>query len=536
MERKNMDKLLLANLPDSVIQQLRDSGGDFDVITNGPQVATRHVSNMPLPDETSDPSAIAVMFSHEKFSAEFNGVLREVQTINTVLEIIEKIVYSGGGEVIKNMGTKVLNACGLGKGPDENIGVAENAFKIAVNLVHTFDNHDSEFFGMFKVRVGIHFGPVSTAIVGDLKFANDIFGDTVNIASRMMTMAPSLQVYFTDQVRNKLYGAPGIADSKIYSCGIKHVKGKGLVAVWCYSQYPVEDLPRSTVGSSGTISKHLTVEYHGHENHLPLLKAVIATNKPAENNDTKIAAIEDVPKLGVPRVRSILKKGRHPDGLRFADKNEHGSTVKFERDYGSTVKSDRMNEESYQNSERDVESIKESIAGRLSMKDLPVAQPQSKNDVESEKPSNWKKSMHSLVSINDGGVQDGDLIRMKPDMVELEHLMDEFVHLAASKTLDAEERKQGSPPQRRNCLYNLREYISRHIVAFNTDDDTLTKMINTWSLTYKNDTIELSYRSLFGIGCILKRKGFAPTNAEADELRQKPPNNTPSSCENNAGT
>jgi adenylate cyclase len=39
----------------------------------------------------------------------------------------------------------------------------------------------------WKIRIGIHSGPIAAGVVGKKKFAYDIFGDTINIASRIET-------------------------------------------------------------------------------------------------------------------------------------------------------------------------------------------------------------------------------------------------------------------------------------------------------------------------------------------------------------
>jgi class 3 adenylate cyclase len=76
--------------------------------------------------------------------------------------------------------------------------------------------------GKFNVRIGIHSGPVVAGIVGTRKFAYDIWGDTVNTASRMESHGESGRVCISATtyhlIKNQI---------KCSSRGIIQVKGKG---------------------------------------------------------------------------------------------------------------------------------------------------------------------------------------------------------------------------------------------------------------------------------------------------------------------
>ena len=54
----------------------------------------------------------------------------------------------------------------------------------------------------FEIRIGIHSGPVVAGIVGTKKFAYDIWGDAVNIASRMETNSEAGKINISETTRN----------------------------------------------------------------------------------------------------------------------------------------------------------------------------------------------------------------------------------------------------------------------------------------------------------------------------------------------
>jgi class 3 adenylate cyclase len=78
-----------------------------------------------------------------------------------------------------------------------------------------------------KLRVGINSGPVVAGVIGKSKYIYDLWGDTVNLASRMESGGVADSVQVTRPVYEKLAGLFAFE-----SRGAIEVKGKGSVEAW----------------------------------------------------------------------------------------------------------------------------------------------------------------------------------------------------------------------------------------------------------------------------------------------------------------
>ena len=81
----------------------------------------------------------------------------------------------------------------------------------------------------FEIRIGIHTGPVVAGIVGIKKFAYDIWGDTVNIASRMESGGESGRVNISQSTYERVKDDP---DLRFESRGKIEAKHKGEIEMY----------------------------------------------------------------------------------------------------------------------------------------------------------------------------------------------------------------------------------------------------------------------------------------------------------------
>ena len=167
VERDRSDALLLNILPKDIAEELKDHG---------------KATARDIPDVT-------ILFTDFKGFTEMSERLSAqelVAEVDACFRAFDGILERYGVEKIKTIGDAYMAAGGI---PLPTADSARNVVLACLDMQHfitdRFTRRSALGLPAFQMRVGIHTGPVVAGIVGKNKFAYDIWGDTVNTASRM---------------------------------------------------------------------------------------------------------------------------------------------------------------------------------------------------------------------------------------------------------------------------------------------------------------------------------------------------------------
>lgn len=164
--KRRSDDLLLNILPSGTAEELKENG----------KVKAKKFES------------ITVMFTDFQAFTKYSQKLSPevlVESVDYYFSKFDEIIDHYGLEKIKTIGDAYMCAGGLPfETKDHPIKIIKAAFEIS-KFIQESENSNLGELAHFNIRIGINTGPVVAGVVGSKKFAYDIWGDTVNVASRM---------------------------------------------------------------------------------------------------------------------------------------------------------------------------------------------------------------------------------------------------------------------------------------------------------------------------------------------------------------
>lgn len=204
-ERERSDRLLRNVMPDAIAERLKRTGER--VIDRHPHVTVLF----------ADLAGFTQLASNE----DDNDV---ITLLEDVFGAFDRLCAAHGVEKIKTIGDAYMAACGVPEAVSDHI---ERVADLALAMQHCsiVTRQISRYRPQF--RIGIHTGPVIAGIIGERKFAYDLWGDTVNIASRLESSGSVGTIHVSEQVLQHLQYS-----HRFIARGLVELKGKGALPTY----------------------------------------------------------------------------------------------------------------------------------------------------------------------------------------------------------------------------------------------------------------------------------------------------------------
>lgn len=220
-ERERSEQLLLNVLPGPVAVRLK--AGEENIADAYPEATV----------------LFADIVNFTEMTAKADDMVRH---LNRIFTAFDGLADKHGLEKIKTIGDAYMVVASV---PTPRADHAEATTKLALDMLCTLSVLRDELKMPIHIRVGIHTGPLVAGVIGKRKFSFDIWGDTVNTASRMESHGVADAVQISEAMFRKV--------GHLFECherGIIQVKGKGPMRTYLITGSKSTEEKTARTGSS----------------------------------------------------------------------------------------------------------------------------------------------------------------------------------------------------------------------------------------------------------------------------------------------
>jgi len=205
VERRRSQELLLNVLPARIVARL--DAGEKNIADSHDHVAVLMTDLVSFTPTAAQLSAAQL-----------------VTELNDLFTRFDDACAARGVEKIKTIGDAYMAVAGLDV-PDviAPASVVAAAANLALDMLRAVESSGARW----QMRIGVHVGPVVAGIIGSRKFAYDVWGDTVNVASRLEATSEAGRIHVSSAVARELE-----ATFALEPRGNVDLKGKGEMATW----------------------------------------------------------------------------------------------------------------------------------------------------------------------------------------------------------------------------------------------------------------------------------------------------------------